>query len=392
MTKESMTTMTTQGWDPGLRKGIWNREDPQTEIWNRRSFHYKIVKIRVKIRDLGRRIWRDIKRSQWSRVLKETKAFSYNLRNQGIDFVLFKTKLNLPNRKIRNEFSRLSGIARKVGIVMIHIGDLAVWIWEYERYCRIVLICEGKRSLRLGIGGILWLYGIRLRLGIKEGNALFKRDWEGSLIFTVLSSLDKLLYCCSVLCCSGLEFFIMAARVLEPIYSLGRMVLKCYMDFAWYLWIIWSRRATGRQQKRYVIWHLIIKMHCTGEARKLLEVTGEKQRIMIYLNSVLRLVNWFVEILNGVVNMAVTDIGAIDIDRNGEFLTHIEHMVLLLAGLRKILFRWIFDLKCRGTGRLQRWDWSTVQKIGCLALIMEVYRSSLSPQFPARGSLILIFK
>lgn len=78
-------------------------------------------------------------------------------------------------------------------IVSALIGNLENWNWEFERYCAIVFIFEGKCDLRFGIEGILGLYGIRLCLGIKESGFLFKREWEGTVFLTVLTYLNTLL-------------------------------------------------------------------------------------------------------------------------------------------------------------------------------------------------------
>lgn len=99
--------MTMQGWDPGLRKKNWNREGIQTEIWNRGRLQSITVRIRKERSDLGVGIGRDTRRLLWCGVIREFKARLYNQRNQGMDFVLLKTKSYLADREIRIDLSRL---------------------------------------------------------------------------------------------------------------------------------------------------------------------------------------------------------------------------------------------------------------------------------------------
>lgn len=187
---------------------------------------------------------------------------------------------------------------------------------------------------------------------------------------------------------TGWGFFTMAAKVVGSNYSFGRMILNWFMDGDWYQWIIWTRGANGTQIIRYASWSLqLIILTCGVAHRKQLQAIDENQWNKINLKDLLSMVTWFGVNFNGIRDMSATNNKVtIVLVVNGGSRQHIDQKVQARYG-PGILTSWLnlTFMKIKG---VQRWDWWKGQQTRCLVFRMEIHRSSLSPQFPARWSLI----
>lgn len=178
---------------------------------------------------------------------------------------------------------------------------------------------------------------------------------------------------------------------------IGRMVLLWYKDLDWDFWIIWTKRASARQQPRYGIWFCQMVIQNIGMVqRQGLKVTGDTQVISNLVGSLRRVNsvvnNWvYIGIMAGFVFRMV--IGKGDCVRA---IIHTSYTLRLRDGQTEFLYCWncwnlnLF-LFLMETGRIQSWDWITLQRSWLLVLGLGIHRSSLSPQLSAPESLILFF-
>lgn len=187
------------------------------------------------------------------------------------------------------------------------------------------------------------------------------------------------------------------AKVFGQRHIIGRMVLLWYKDLDWDFWIIWTKRASARQQPRYGIWLCQMVIQNIGMVqRQGLKVTGDTQVISNLVGSLRRVNsvvnNWvYIGIMAGFVFRMV--IGKGDCVRA---IIHTSYTLRLRDGQTEFLYCWncwnlnLF-LFLMETGRIQSWDWITLQRSWLLVLGLGIHRSSLSPQLSAPESLILFF-